>query len=141
MLGVVQAEQMAVVAAMKSLYWPAKNDLAHATKYQPLLKLLVNVNCSFVESLRLGANTTYTSEMIMLDFISLMASQVEKQTLGHFKITCMLPFMCDESTNVSVLKQLVLCGRYLDDSADTQTVFLQIKDLFNGQLRQLMLLL
>ena len=40
--------------------------------------------------------------------------------------------MCNEIIDISVLKQLVLYRRYLDDSGCTQTVFLQIKDLFNG---------
>ena len=132
MRGVVQAERMAVIAAMKSLYWLAKNEVAHTTKYQPLLQLLLNLNCPFVESLRLGANATYTSEMIIQEFISVMASQVEKETLCCFQNSPYVAFMCDESTDISVLKQLLLYGRYLDDSGGTQTVFLQIKDLFNG---------
>ena len=132
MRGVVQAERMAVIAAMKSLYWLAKNEVAHTTKYQPLLQLLLNLNCLFVESLRLGANATYTSEMIIQEFTSVMASQVEKETLCRFQNSPYVAFMCDESTDISVLKQLVRYGRYLDDSGGTQTVFLQIKDLFNG---------
>ena len=33
MQGMVHAERMAVIAAMKCLYWHAKNETAHNTKY------------------------------------------------------------------------------------------------------------
>ena len=123
---------MAVTAAMKCLYWLAKNEVAHTTKYQPLLQLFQHLNCPFVESLGLGANATYTSEMIIQEFVTVMASQVEKETLCCFQDSPYVALMCNESTDISVLKQLVLYGRYLDETGGVQTAFLQIKDLFNG---------
>ena len=75
---VVSAERMAVTTAMKCLYWLAKNEIPHTTKYQPLLELLQHLNCPHLGKLHLGANATYTSEMIMQEFIQVMGSQIEK---------------------------------------------------------------
>ena len=130
--GVVSAERMTVIAAMKCLYWLAKNEVPHTTKYQPLLQLLESMNCPYVESLKQGRNATYTSEMIIQDFLSTMASQVEEETLRHLMDSPYIGLMCDESTDISVLKQLVLYGRFIDESGTIQTAFLEIKDLFNG---------
>ena len=41
--------------------------------------------------------------------------------------------LCDETTDISVLKQMVVYGKYLTDSGGTRTVFLKITDLFDGK--------
>ena len=41
--------------------------------------------------------------------------------------------MCDETTDISVLKQMVIYRKYLTDSGEVCTVFLKITDLFDGK--------
>ena len=40
--------------------------------------------------------------------------------------------MCDESTDISIFKQVVMYAQFVNESGNTQSAFLQIKDLFNG---------
>ena len=63
-----------------------------------------------------------------------MASQIEKETLCCLHDSPYSGLMCDESTDISVLKQLVLYGWFVHvgESGNTRSALLQIKDFFNG---------
>ena len=76
--------------------------LIYTTKYQPLLQLLQHLNCPFIENLRLGANATYTNEMIIQEFVTIMAIQVEKETC-RFQDSTYVALMSDENIDICVL--------------------------------------
>ena len=138
--GIVQAfseaasvERKAALGAMKCLYWLAKNEIAHTTKYVPLLELARSLGCTYFDNLHVGGNATYTSERIIHEFIIHMSNQIEKDLLQQLVNSPCVSLMCDETTDISVLKQMVIYGKYLTDSGDTHTVFLRITDLFDGK--------
>ena len=116
--GIVQAfseaastERKAALGAMKCLYWLAKNEIAHTTKYVPLLQLALDLGCTYFTDLRQGANATYTSERIIQEFLSTLASQIESNQISQFQSSSYVALMCDETTDISVLKQMVIYGR------------------------------
>lgn len=116
--GIVQAfsevastERKAALGAMKCLYWLAKNEIAHTTKYVPLLQLALELGCTYFADLRQGANATYTSERIIQEFLRILASQIESNLISQFQSSSYVALMCDESTDISVLKQTVIYGR------------------------------
>ena len=74
----ISMESKPIVGATKCLYWLAKHEIAHTTKYVPLLELVQDLRCSYFDKLRVGGNTTYTSERIIQEFILHMGSQVER---------------------------------------------------------------
>ena len=86
--GIVQAfseaasvEWKAALGAIKCLYWLAKNEITHTTKYVPLLELARSLGCTYFDNLRVGGNATYTSERIIHEFILHMSNQIEKDLL------------------------------------------------------------
>jgi hypothetical protein len=130
---VASVERKAAVGAMKCLYWMAKNEIAHTTKYVPLLELARSLGCTYFDNLRVGGNATYTSERIIQEFILYMARQIETDVLEQLISSPYISLMCDETTDIAVLKQMVIYGKYLTNSGETRTVFLQITDLFDGR--------
>ena len=126
-------ERKAIAGAMKCLYWLAKHEIAHTTKYVPLLELVQDLGCSCFDNLRVGGNATYTSERDIQEFILHMGSQVEGGVVQQLLSSPFVSLLCDETTDISVLKQMVVYGKYLTDSGDTCTVFLKINDLFDGK--------
>lgn len=86
--GIVQAfteaasvERKAALGTMKCLYWLAKNEIAHTTKYVPLLELARNLGCTYFDNLRVGGNVAYTSDRIIQEFILHLFDQIEKDLL------------------------------------------------------------
>ena len=110
-----------------------KNEIAHTTKYVPLLELARSLGCTYFDNLCVGRNATYTSERIIQEFILQMASQIEKDVLEQLISSPYISLMCDETNDISVLKQIVIYGKYLTNLGDTRTVFLRITDLFDGK--------
>ena len=66
-----------------------------------------------------------------------MSDQIEKDLLQQLVNSPCVSLMCDKTTDISVMKQIVICGKYLTDTGDTHTAFLQITDLFDGKQKQL----
>ncbi len=62
-----------------------------------------------------------------------MAGQIEKDLLQQLVNSPCVSLMCDETTDNSVLNQMVIYGKYMTESGDNRTVFLRITDLFNGK--------
>ena len=108
----ISIEKKAALGAMKCLYWLAKNEIAHTTRYVPLLELVRSLGCSYFDSLQVGGNATYTSERMIQEFIQNMSSQIETGLLQELRNSPCVALMCDETTDVSVLKQMVIYGRY-----------------------------
>ena len=107
----ISTERKAALGAMKCLYCLAKNEIAHTKKYVPLLKLGLELGCTYFTDLRQGANATYTSERIVQEFLTTLASQIESDHVSQFKASSYVTLMCDETTDISVLKQMVIYGR------------------------------
>ena len=103
-------EKKAALGTMKCLYWLAKNEIAHTTKYVPLLELVRSLGCSCFDSLRVGGNATYTSERMIQEFVQNMSSQIETSLLQEQRSSPSVALMYDETTDVSVLKQMVIYG-------------------------------
>lgn len=61
---VASVDRKAAVRAMKCLYWMAKNEIAHTTKYAPLLELARSLEYTYFDNLHVGGNVTYTIEWI-----------------------------------------------------------------------------
>ncbi len=105
------AQRRAAIGAMKCLYWLAKNEIPHTTKYVPLIKLASNLGCTYFDSLHRGGNASYTSERIIQEFLRVLSSQIEASKLDEVHSSQYVGLMCDETTDISILKQLVIYGR------------------------------
>lgn len=49
------AQRNAVVGSMKVIYWLAKEEVAHTTKYESLLDLAISLGCNYLKDLHVAA--------------------------------------------------------------------------------------
>ena len=52
---------MALISALKCLYWLAKQEIAHHTKFSSLLELGKSIGCPYLGELEVAKNANYTS--------------------------------------------------------------------------------
>ena len=125
----VTLQRKALIGALNLMYWLAKQEVAHTTKFNSLKDLAIQLGCDYLRELSLGRNTQYSSEQIMLQCLSLV---IEEHILSDMQSSDFFPLMTDESTDIAVLKQLVLVGRYLTEGG-VKTSFLHIGSIINGR--------
>ena len=111
----VVLQRDAVIGAMKCLYW----------LHDPLLSLAMNLGCTYLSA-------HYTSECIVQELVQLLAQQIEDAQLKAVTCSMFYGLMIDESTDISVTKQLVLYGRYVSETGEPCSTFLRIVDLVDG---------
>ena len=128
----ITAQRKAVVGAIKVMYWLAKEEVAHTTKYESLLDLAISLGCTYLKELNVADNANYRSRQIVGEFLQTLSMQIEDDVLQNLASSSYFALMTDESTDISVLKQLVLVARYILPTGDVTTSFLAIADLPDG---------
>ena len=113
------------------MYWIAKQEIAHTTKFNSLRDLAIELGCDFLRELNLGKNAQYSSEQIISELLQCLSMVIDEEIILGMQSSNYFSIMTDESTDISVLKQLVLVGRYLTESG-IRTSFLHIGDIANG---------
>lgn len=121
-----------MVDAMKVLYWLAKEEVAHTTKYESLSNLAISLGCNYLKKLHVGENATYRSRQIVEEFLQSVSRQVEDDVLQKVASSTYFSLMTNESIDISVLKQFLLVARYILPTGDVATSFLAIDDLPDG---------
>lgn len=76
-----------------------------------MIALAENLGCEYFKSFRVGKNAKYTSPQILSEFLDVINGLVEEEVLLNMKGSASFGIMVDASTDVAVLKQLVLYGR------------------------------
>lgn len=125
-------KKSAVKGAMQCLYWLVKSEIPHTTNYNSLLKAVQHMGCDKLKHLNQGDNAKYTSQRIIQEFLQIIGSSLEQQQLQNLHLSPFFSLMIDETTDVSVLNELVIYARYITPSADVKTSFMSITALFNG---------
>ena len=120
-----------MVGAMIIMYWLVK-EVAHTTKYESLLDLAIDLGCNYLKELHIAGIATYRSRQIVGEFLQSISRQVEEDTLQQLASSTYFSIMTDESTDISVLKQLVLVICYLLPTGNVTTSFLAIDDMPDG---------
>ena len=54
---------------MKVIYWLPKEEVAHTTKYESLLDLVISLGCNYLKELHVADNATYRSRQIVEEFL------------------------------------------------------------------------
>lgn len=130
--GLITCEMKAAVGCCKCIYWLCKNEIPHTTVYPNLLELAEQLGCEYFKALKVGRNATYTSPQIVEEFIGVINNIIETNTLNVFKESAYFSLMADETTDVSILKQLVLYGRAVE-KGKLKSSFLKMIDLEDGK--------
>ena len=136
--GIVQAfstrvmiNRKALLGALQMMYWLAKEEIAHTTKFSSLMDLSIQLGSDYLRELNLGRNAHYTSEQTVRELLHCLSSVIEEQILDDIRSSDFFTLMTDESTDIAVLKQLVLVARYMTE-AGIKTCFLLIQDIRDG---------
>ena len=124
-------DRKALIGALQMMYWLAKEEIAHTTKFASLMDLSITLGSDYLKELNLGRNAHYTGEQTIRELLQCLSSVVEEQILEDLRSSDFFALMTDESTNISILKQLVLVARYMTETG-IKTSFLLIKDIRDG---------
>lgn len=128
----VSLKHQAVTGAMKCVYWLAKEETAHHTKFKSLINLGKSLGCSYLSELEIANNATYSSHRIIDEFLDSLSTSVENDILDQIRDSPVVGLLCDESTDTSNLKQLVIFIRIMV-KGQAQTHFLKIADICDGK--------
>lgn len=109
-------QKSAVIGAMKCLYWLCKQEIAHITSYHPWLSLAMSLGSSYLSALNVGGNAHYhyICEHIIQELVGILAQPIEDAQMEAYSHSLFYGLMIDESTDISVTKQLVLYGWYVN---------------------------
>ena len=125
-------EKRAVIGALKCIYFLTKHEIPHTTNFSGLLDLAISLGCDYLRELRRGANATYRSEQAIAEFVECISSVIQENILKRLHLSESISIMIDESTDVSVLKQLVIYSRGVVGGT-LECHFLGIRDLSDGR--------
>ena len=127
----LQIKKKAVKGAMKILYWLSKNEVAHFTKFESLKDLCIELGCTYLKELNVGGNAKYTSHRIISEWLGIMSQIIEQNILMTVRASPAIGLMADESTDISVTKDLILYARVLC-RGDVRVFFLKIIKIADG---------
>ena len=97
-----------------------------------LLKLIEHLECGALQCLRVARNATYTSQRTIIDFLQVMSSVIEDDIIQKMRSSLTIGLMADESTSISVTKELVLYGRAVV-AGKIKSYFLKMVKLDDGK--------
>ena len=72
--------------------------------------MIEHLECGALQCLRVARNATYTSQHTIADFLQVMSSVVD-DIIQKMRSSLTIGLMADESTSISITKELVLYGR------------------------------
>ena len=77
----VLINRKALIGALKMMYWLAKEEIAHTTKFSSLMDLSVQLGSDYLRELNLGRNAHYTNEQTIRELLQCLSSAVEERFL------------------------------------------------------------
>ena len=131
----VTVQRMALISALKCLYWLAKQEIAHHTKFSSLLELGKSIGCPYLGELEVAKNANYTSHMMIDEFLDVISGCIESNILRSVSESSVVGILCDESTDAANLKQMVIFVKILVPGSTrvTTTHFLKVVSLQDGK--------
>ena len=87
--------------------------MAHFTKFESLRKLCLDLGCEYFKELNVGRNAHYSSHRIIEEWLKVLSDIIEEDVLDQVHKSPAIGLMCDESTDISVTKELILYARIL----------------------------
>ena len=129
---VESAERRAMKSAMKCLYWSAKLEIPHTTNFAGLIELTQSLGVIYLNDLNLGSNAHYTSEHFMREAIVSLGEVVSKSIFNSLRASPFFALMCDETTNIAVVKEVIIYAHYLGSDRNVCTSFVGMMEGSDG---------
>ena len=128
---IVSLQKKAFIGHLKCMHYLAKQEIAHTTKFTPLIQLAKSLGTTYLGEIAMGGNMKYTSECFMQEIVLALAETVIKPIKEDMLTSPVFSLLIDETTDVSVVKQMIVYGRYLS-AGEATTRFLGIVELHDG---------
>ena len=128
---VVSAERKAFIGALKCMYFLTKREIAHSTNFGPLLELAKSLGVAYLQDLQLGGNAQYTSERFIQEVVQALGDAIADPIISSIQQSPFFSVCIDETTDVSVTKELIVYIRYICDGG-VKSSFLKVLELPNG---------
>ena len=126
--GIVQPEVClsSMAKTFACLYFLCKNRIARTTNFEPLLDLVGFLGINLKSKISVGKNATYLSNKSIQEMLFAMSDLIEDQILNDLKRSSFFALMFDETTDCSIVEQLVIHKRFIDCAVKVK--FLKILD-------------
>ncbi|XP_041377598.1 zinc finger protein 862-like [Gigantopelta aegis] len=129
---VVGAQKKAFLGYLKNMYFLMKREIPHTTNFIPLTEHTMEMGCEYLKDIQIGGNAKYTSMRIIQEMVAILGRQVQQEVFDEVRQANYFSLMLDETTDVSVKKQLTVYARYIKDKTPV-TKFLQMIEMPDGK--------
>ena len=129
---VVTEQKRAFIGQLKCMHFLAKQEIAHTTNFRPLVSLGKSLGATYLGNISMGQNMKYTSERFMQEIVLALGETVQESLKEEIQASPAFALLVDETTDVSILKQLIINGRYLVEG-EVHSRFLGIVELPDGK--------
>ena len=109
------------------VYFLAKEEIPHMTKYKPLLALLSQLGLPYLDILHKGENATCTSHRIVEEFLTLLGDSVRSNLVLKLQQSPCFGVICDETTDLSTSNQLIVYIKAIVNNV-VETYFLALQE-------------
>lgn len=123
----------AFIGALKTVYFLAQNELSYTTLYKKLLDFCMDMGCKYLQHLNVAKNATYTSEQIIQELLEVIAAKIRTKIITNISGSEYYSVICDETTDISVTKQLIVYVKYISKSLGPSVSFLEVVNLQDGK--------
>ena len=129
----ITANRAAVQAGMQIVYWLAESEVALFTKFESLKELCIDLGAEVLRDLEKGKNSKYSSNRIIDEWLHVIASIIREDVKEDLRKCLNMGLMCDESTDVSVTKQLIVFARVVTSNHGVSYRYLQTLEMSDGR--------
>lgn len=95
------------------MYFLAKQEVAHTTNFLPLINLGKSLGATYLSEIAIGRNAQYTSERFMQEIVIALGDTVQETAKSEMQSSPAFALLIDETTDVAIIKQMIVYGRYL----------------------------
>ena len=138
---VENTEPTAIKAAMKYLYWLAKQEIPCTTNYVGLLELVQSLGTTYLSDLNLGGNAHYTSERFLQEAMTSLGEVISKIIFDDLRASPFFALICDDTTDVATVKEVIIYARYLGRDRKVCTSFIGMIEVADGASRTILVAL
>lgn len=130
---VQSSERRAMIGAFKCMYWLCAEQIAHTTNFTSLIALAKSLGATYLNDLCIGKNAQYTSERFIQEVVTCLGDVLSDGIFEEVRASPFFSLMTDETTDVAVVKEVVIYVRYLDQQRQIRTAFVGTVEACNGE--------
>ena len=129
---VQSAERKAMIEAMKCMYWLCKQEIPPTTNFSSLLELAKNLGATYLNDICLSKIAHYTSVRFMQEAVCSLGEVITSNLFEEIQASSFCSLMVDETTDVAVIKEVIVYARFLGHKNKVKTGFTGIIGVADG---------